>query len=121
MTRDFTYIDDVVEAIIRVIDTTPEHLEERYSDDDLEMVQHQIYNVGYGSQIELLDFISTIEGCLGRKAIINFLPMQKGDMCATEADVSKLKSDFGYHPRVKLEEGIATFIEWYLKYYKVET
>ena len=82
-----------------------------------ETAPHQIYNVGYGARIQLMDFIAALENCLGRKAKLDFLPIQKGEVLATEADVTKLESDFGYRSQVKVEEGIARFVAWYRAYY----
>ena len=85
-----------------------------------ETVPHQIYNVGYGARVQLMDFIAALEKCLERKAKLDFLPIQRGEVLATEADVTKLASDFGYRPQVKVEEGIARFVTWYRAYYGIE-
>jgi len=120
MSRDFTYIDDIVEAVIRVIDAVPRDLKRKNLMHELEAAPHQIYNVGYGARVQLMDFIAALENCLGRKAKIDFLPIKKGEVLATEADVTKLESDFGYRPRVKIEEGIACFVAWYRAYYGIK-
>lgn len=99
MLRDFTYIDDIIEGVVRVMDRAPQ--------------RHEIYNIGCGSPVKLMDFIAEIEGALGRKAEMTMLPMQPGDVYRTYADTSKLERDFGYRPSVALHEGIGKFIDWY--------
>jgi len=109
MQRDFTYVDDIVEGIIRVMHKVP----------DNNSVQSKIYNIGNGSPVRLLDFIHAIEDELGIKAKMNMLPMQPGDVPATWADTSALKTDTGYQPSTKIQEGIKKFIFWYKEYNKV--
>lgn len=99
MLRDFTYIDDIVEGVVRVIDGAPRC--------------HEIYNIGCGHPVRLMDFIGEIESAAGRRAEKIMLPMQPGDVYRTYADTSKLERDFGYRPEVTLHEGVARFIEWY--------
>lgn len=99
MLRDFTYIDDIVEGVVRVIDGAPRC--------------HEIYNIGCGHPVRLMDFIGEIESAAGRRAEKIMLPMQPGDVYRTYADTSKLERDFGYRPEVALHEGVARFIEWY--------
>lgn len=105
MLRDFTYIDDIVEGTVRVIDTLPE-----VNSDGL---RYGVYNIGCGHTVRLMDFISELEKALGVKADINFMPMQPGDVYETFADTSKLERDFGYKPRVDLHTGIGRFAEWF--------
>ena len=99
MMRDFTYIDDIVEGVVRVMEHAP--------------ASHEVYNIGCSNPVKLMDFISEIEDALGRKAEKLMLPMQPGDVYQTYADTSKLERDFGYRPGVSLHEGIGKFIEWY--------
>ena len=99
MMRDFTYIDDIVEGVVRVVDRAP--------------ARHEVYNIGCSNPVKLMDFISEIENALGRRAEKIMLPMQPGDVYQTYADTSKLERDFGYRPGVTLHEGIGKFIEWY--------
>ena len=99
MMRDFTYIDDIVEGVVRVLDKAPE--------------MHEVYNIGCSNPVRLMDFISEIENAVGHPAEKIMLPMQPGDVYQTYADTSKLERDFGYRPGVTLHEGIARFIEWY--------
>ena len=120
MSRDFTYIDDIVETVVRVVDELLGGLIRKKLVHESEEAPHQIYNVGCGVSVQLMDFIAVLENCLGRKAKLDFLPTQKGEVLATEADVTKLESDFGYRPQVKVEEGIARFVTWYRAYYGIE-
>lgn len=99
MLRDFTYIDDIIEGVVRVIDKAP--------------MCHEIYNIGCGRPVRLMDFIGEMEAALGRKAEKIMLPMQPGDVYQTYADTSKLERDFGYRPEVTLHEGIGKFIGWF--------
>lgn len=105
MKRDFTYVDDVVAGIVRIL----------FSDFQ-EKDNYRIYNIGRGKPESLMDFIGYIEAGLGKKAVLNMLPMQAGDVHETFADVSRLAADFGYSPSVDLKDGIKEFIDWYKKY-----
>ena len=120
MSRDFTYIDDIVEGVVRVIDTLPGDSVRETLKHETEAAPHQIYNVGYGARVQLMDFIAVLENCLGRKAKLDFLPIQKGEVLATEAAVTKLESDFGYRPQINIEEGIARYVAWYRAYYGIK-
>lgn len=105
LSRDFTYIDDIVEGTIRVIDKVPS-VEEGEA-------PYKVYNIGCSSPVKLMDFINEIENALGKKAEKIFLPMQQGDVYQTYADTTKLETEVGYKPKVNLHEGIGKFIEWY--------
>ncbi|MBP3534369.1 MAG: GDP-mannose 4,6-dehydratase, partial [Alistipes sp.] len=109
LSRDFTYIDDIIEGVVRVIDKAPAATDEH-------PVPTEVYNIGCGHPMQLMDFIRTLEKSLGKKAEMNMMPMQKGDVYTTYADTTKLERDFGYKPHVTLEEGIARFVEWYESY-----
>lgn len=109
LSRDFTYIDDIVEGVVRVIDRAPAATEEK-------PVAAEAYNIGCGHPMPLMEFIRTLEEALGKKAQMQMLPMQKGDVYTTYADTSKLEGDFGYKPVVTLKEGTAEFVEWYNSY-----
>lgn len=109
LSRDFTYIDDIIEGVVRVIDKAPAATDEH-------PVPAEVYNIGCGHPMQLMDFIRTLEKSLGKKAEMNMMPMQKGDVYTTYADTTKLERDFGYKPHVTLEEGIARFVEWYESY-----
>jgi UDP-glucuronate 4-epimerase len=120
--RDFTYIDDVVEGIVRVIDH-PAAGDPSWSGTDPDpsrsRAPYRLYNIGRGAPVELLSFIEAIESCLGRKALKNLRPLPPGDVPATWADTSDLERDLGYRPKVDAREGIARFVEWYRSYFKV--
>ncbi|WP_428026074.1 NAD-dependent epimerase [Arcobacter sp.] len=109
MSRDFTYIDDIVDGVIKVIDN-PIHGTPPF----------KIYNIGNNSPIQLLDFIKTIETAIGKEAVKNFMDMQDGDVISTFADVSDLIKDFGYKPDTSLEVGIDRFVKWYKEFYGKE-
>jgi UDP-glucuronate 4-epimerase len=101
LSRDFTYIDDIVEGIVKVVNYNPEQPENR------------IYNIGCSHPVNLMEFIETLEKAIGKPAKKMFLPMQPGDVYQTYADTSKLERDFGYKPTTSISEGIRKFIQWY--------
>ena len=105
MIRDFTYIDDIVEGTIQSIDHEPEPNENG--------LRYRVYNIGCSNPVKLMDFISEMEQAMGKPAIMEFLPMQPGDVYQTNADTTKLEEEVGYKPHVKLHEGITQFAEWY--------
>lgn len=109
--RDFTYIDDIIEGVVNVIYRQP--------DVDEKGVQHRVYNIGNNKPVNLLVFIETLEKVIGIEAKKEFLPMQKGDVYQTYADVSDLERDFGFRPDTPIEEGLKKFVEWYREYYNV--
>jgi len=107
--RDFTYVDDIVEAISRLIDH--KHFEQE--------IPFRIFNIGNNSPVKLLDFISVLENAIGKKAVKEFLPMQDGDVYATYADITNLQQAIGFKPSTPIEEGIGKFVRWYREYYQV--
>lgn len=107
LSRDFTYIDDIVEGTVRVIDHLP------VPADTPDGVAYRIYNIGCGHPVQLMDFIGEMEQALGREARKVYLPMQQGDVYQTYADTSRLEQEVGYKPKISLHEGIGRFIEWY--------
>ena len=115
MIRDFTYVDDIVEGTIRVIDNPPTCHPERIEGSGRSegSVPFRVYNIGCSSPVRLMVFIAEIEAALGVEAKKEFLPMQQGDVYQTYADCSKLESELGYRPSTTLHEGIGKFIEWY--------
>ena len=117
MVRDFTYIDDIVEGVIHVLDQPPGKGEGVNEPDRSASAPWRIYNIGNSARVQLMDYIRALEKALGRKATLELLPMQDGDVPATEADVSALESDFGYRPQVAVEEGVKQFVKWYRSYY----
>jgi UDP-glucuronate 4-epimerase len=106
MLRDFTYIDDIVEGVVRVIDNPADF--------------YKVYNIGNNNPVKLMDFIEAIENKLNKKIEKNFLPLQAGDVPATYADVSDLVADLGYKPQTPIQEGIDKFVDWYLEFFKVK-
>jgi UDP-glucuronate 4-epimerase len=124
MRRDFTYIDDIVEGVVRVADRIPQpdpNWSGARPDPGSSSAPYRIYNIGNNRPVELLEMISLVEQCLGRTAEKTFLPMQPGDVPETYADVDDLVRDTGFRPSTPLAEGIARFIEWYRAYYGAET
>ena len=120
MQRDFTYIDDIVEGVVRVMDNTPTsnpQWDGAHPDPGSSYTCYRLYNIGNSSPIKLNDFISAIEDALGEKAKKEFMDLQPGDVPATYADVDDLISDVGFCPETPIREGIANFIEWYRDYY----
>ncbi len=122
MKRDFTYIDDIVEGVIRVLDM-PARPDPTWNGDNPDpsssYAPWKIYNIGNNKPVELMRYIEVLEDCLGKKAQKNLLPMQPGDVPATYADIDDLVRDTGFHPATTLEEGIPKFVEWYREYYGV--
>jgi len=122
MKRDFTYIDDIIEGVIRVMQKVPKgdpNWDSNNPDPSTSSAPYKLYNIGNNNPVELSYFIEVIEKNLGKKAKKNLLPLQPGDVIATYADVSDLEKDVGFKPSTPLEVGIANFIDWYKKYYKV--
>lgn len=122
MRRDFTYIDDIVEGIARLIPHVAEPNPDwsgGQPDAGTSYAPYRIYNIGNNQPVKLLDFIETIEVCLGKKAQKNMMPLQDGDVLATYADVDDLMRDVDFRPNTLLSEGIRRFVDWYREYYKV--
>ncbi len=120
MKRDFTYIDDIVEGVVRLIDKVPEPDPDWCGDDPdsaTSYAPYRLYNIGNNNPVELMKFIGVLEDCLGKKAEKNFLPMQPGDVPETYADVDDLTEDAGFKPSTPIEEGIKKFVDWYREYY----
>jgi UDP-glucuronate 4-epimerase len=117
MKRDFTYIDDIVEGVVRVMKKAPSKGEWR-GEVSKSIAPYRIYNIGNGSPVGLMEFIEAIEEVVGKKAKKNFLPMQPGDVEATWADTSELERDFGYKPFTPVKEGIEKFVKWYREFYR---
>ena len=120
MKRDFTYIGDIIEGVVRVMDTIPESnpgWDSDNPDPGASYAPYKLYNIGNNNPVELTRFIEVLEDCLGKKAKKNMLPMQIGDVPATYADVDDLMRDVGFKPSTPIEEGIRKFVEWYQDYY----
>jgi len=107
--RDFTYIDDIVEGIIRIIPSPPEKQND---------ARAKVYNIGNNNPVPLKEFVSAIEEAIGVKAKVEYLPMQPGDVYRTYADISALQNDFGFTPKTDIRTGMKKFAEWYKEYYK---
>lgn len=120
--RDFTYIDDIVEGVIRVLDKPAESNPDwdgSNPDTATSRAPYRLYNIGNNQPVELMHYIETLENCLGKKAEMDLLPLQPGDVPDTYADVTELISDMGYKPDTSVEEGVANFVDWYRAYYKI--
>ncbi len=119
--RSFTYIDDIVEAIVRILDSPPQ------ADSDWKgeapnpaasgVAPYRIYNVGNENSVELMRYIAILENELGQKAVVEMMPLQPGDVPDTASDVSSLSAQINYKPQVDVEQGVANFVEWYRSYY----
>lgn len=123
MQRDFTYIDDITEGVVRVNDRPPVKNPDWSPDLDTASTSsapYQIYNIGNNQPVQLLDFIKAIENKLGRTAEKKFLPMQAGDVAATYADVSDLIRDFNYKPQTEIQDGIDKFVDWYIDFFQLK-
>ncbi|HFQ89225.1 MAG TPA: NAD-dependent epimerase [Desulfobulbus sp.] len=122
MERDFTYIDDIVEGVVRVIDHVAEPNPDWSGDDPDPATSYcpwRIYNIGNNAKEKLMRYVEVLEDCLGKKAKKNFLPMQAGDVPATYANVDDLVREIGFKPDTPIEVGIRNFVDWYREYYQV--
>jgi UDP-glucuronate 4-epimerase len=122
-TRDFTYIDDVIEGVVKVIYKVPtanKNWNSSKPDPATGKVPWRIYNIGNNRPIKLMDYINAIEKALGKKAKIKLLPLQSGDVKDTHANINDLKKQFNYKPNTKVTDGIKKFIDWYQDYYKIK-
>lgn len=122
MIRDFTYIDDIVEGVIRSLDKIAEADPDwsgREPDPATSYAPYRIYNIGNNQPVQLLDFIEAIEEAVGKKAVRQLMPIQPGDVPSTFADVSALERDVGFKPTTSIKDGIQRFVEWYRDYYQI--
>ncbi len=122
MVRDFTYVDDIVDGVVRVIDrpaAADPHWSADAPDPAASFAPWRIYNIGNSQPVDLMRYIEVLEQCLGRKAQLQMLPMQPGDVQATLADVTELAKATGFRPNTPVEQGIAKFVAWYRDYYRV--
>ena len=122
MVRDFTYMDDITEGVLKVTEDIPQPVgetdkvqDESYSN----TAPYKVYNIGNSSPVQLMDFITAIENSLGKEAKKNFMEMQPGDVPRTEADVTDLEENLGYKPDTPVQKGIDSFIQWYRDYYSI--
>ncbi len=121
--RDFTYVDDIVEGVIRTMDHTAtpnENWDAAQPDPGTSRAPYRLYNIGNQQPVELMRYIEVIEECVGKKAEKNLLPMQPGDVPDTYADTEDLVADVGYQPSTPIETGVRKFVDWYLEYYDIE-
>ncbi|MBV9494606.1 MAG: NAD-dependent epimerase [Acidobacteria bacterium] len=122
MIRDFTYVDDIVEGVVRVTNHIPQP-DPAWSGDHPDPARsyapYRVFNIGNNQPVQLLHCIEVLEQCLGRKAQLDLLPMQPGDVPSTMADVSELENAVGFRPRTTVEEGIRRFVDWYKEYYRI--
>lgn len=120
--RDFTYVDDIVAGVVKVVDR-PAVANAKWNPLNPELgtssAPYRLYNIGNNNPVQLLDFIDALENALGKKATRNLLPMQQGDVLETYADISSLEKDFGFKPVTSVKAGVAKFVDWYRSYYKV--
>jgi UDP-glucuronate 4-epimerase len=124
MQRDFTYIDDIVEGVVRVLERIPERnrpLDPPAPNAASTDAPYRLYNIGNDTPVELMKFIETIENAVGKKAVINMVPMQAGDVSATHADIADLQRAVGFAPDTPLKEGVEKFVGWFKTYYGVAT
>jgi UDP-glucuronate 4-epimerase len=121
--RDFTYVDDIVEGVIRTMDHTAQPnigWDPAHPDPGTSRAPYRIYNIGNQQPVELMRYIEIIEDCVGRKAKKNLLPLQPGDVPDTWADTDDLAHDVGYRPSTPIETGVRNFVDWYVDYYKID-
>jgi UDP-glucuronate 4-epimerase len=122
MARDFTYVGDIVEGVLRLVDQ-PAKADPTWSGDApnpaTSYAPYRIYNIGNSEPVPLMRYIAALESALGKKAIMNMMPMQQGDVPATAADISRLAADIGFRPSTRVEDGVAKFVAWYREYYVV--
>ncbi|MBN1378916.1 MAG: NAD-dependent epimerase [Gammaproteobacteria bacterium] len=119
--RDFTYIDDIVEGVIRTLDKIPQPNQEWSGDQPdsaTSLAPYRLYNIGNSNPVQLMDYIAAIEKCTGCKAELNLLPLQPGDVPDTYANVDALMEDTGYKPNTSIDVGVSRFVKWYREFYK---
>jgi UDP-glucuronate 4-epimerase len=120
MERDFTYVDDIVEGVVRVLERVPQgDPDADMSDPARSTAPYRLYNIGNHSPVKLARFIAVLEAALGKQARKRMLPMQPGDVHATYADVADLERDVGFAPRTSLEDGVRKFVAWYREYHRM--
>jgi len=123
MVRDFTYIDDIVEGVVRIIDKAASPNKDWHGDapdSATSYAPYRIYNIGNSKPVELMKYIQVLEDCMGKKAELEMLPMQDGDVPATSADTTALQQAVGFQPNTTVEEGVAKFVTWFKDYYKID-
>lgn len=122
MLRDFTYVDDIVEGIVRLIARPPQknpNWDRKLAEPSTSFAPYKIYNIGNNNPVRLMDMIETLETVIGKKAVKDFKPMQAGDVLATYADISDLERDVGFKPSTDIKAGLERFVAWYREFYKI--
>ena len=122
MVRDFTFVDDIVKGVVRVMDrpaAPDQEWDPMHPTPSTSQAPYRVFNIGNNRPVKLMRYIEVLEECLGKKAVLDLLPMQPGDVAATTADVTALNAATGFAPSTPVETGIARFVEWYREYYKV--
>jgi UDP-glucuronate 4-epimerase len=122
MVRDFTYVDDIVEGVVRTVDNPPKPNPKWNAADPnpaTSSAPWRLFNIGNSQPVELMTYIRAIETATGKKAKLDLLPMQAGDVLATHADTSALESVTGFKPATPVEEGVRRFVDWYREYYRI--
>lgn len=122
MKRDFTYIDDIVEAVVRVQDVIPQANADwtvESGSPATSSAPYRVYNIGNSSPVELMDYITALEEALGMEAQKNMMPIQPGDVLDTSADTQPLYDPVGFRPQTSVKEGVKNFVEWYKDYYQI--
>ena len=122
MRRDFTFVDDIAQGVVGVVDRLPQgnpNWDGKHPDPGSSLAPYKIYNIGNNNPVALMHLIETLEKALGKKAQKRMLPMQKGDVPATYADVEDLARDVGFRPATPIETGVKRFVTWYRDFYKV--
>lgn len=123
MKRDFTYVDDIVEGIVKLLPKAPvadKGWDAKHPDPATSFAPYRIYNIGNNQPVELMEFIETLERKLGKQAVKNFLPLQDGDVKETFADISDLEKEINFKPNTPIETGIGRFVDWYKEYYRIQ-
>ena len=121
--RDFTYVEDIVEGVVRTMDHTAtpnSNWDSATPDPGTSRAPYRLYNIGNQQPVELMRYIEVIEECVGKKAEKNMLPLQPGDVPDTWADTEALATDVGYQPSTPIEVGVKNFVDWYLEYYEAD-
>ena len=122
MKRDFTYVDDIISGLMLLLESPPQkvsHWNDEFPDPSSSKAPFKLYNIGNNAPVNLMDFVHEIEKQLSKKAVINYKPLQPGDVVASHADVEDLAEDFGYRPSITVAEGIREFIDWYKAFYQI--
>lgn len=122
MIRDFTYVDDIAEGVMRALDhpaTSDPNWNGNHPSSATSYAPYRIYNIGNNKPVALMEYIRAIEASVGKTAVINYLPMQAGDVPSTYADVSRLENELHYRPKVEVKDGVKNFVAWYREYYQV--